>query len=395
MSTWPRTYRVSAHDRQPLLEFITDALEKAGCRVLVCSPPTEAPFKISFETASGERLGIVVYAFRATSVPTRNRPADEFRFQVKYGSKDGKLHDLWQDPAGLYVTLFLGIDLENRVFVGADPVLHSPTKFFISIEFKKHHVEQCVASGWCTWERDHRGSQPTPVEVLVGGTADSLLRYIRFEREALGEDQGHRQLIAERFASTEQAALTVPALGLDAGAAVAATRVHELAHEFELSEHEVLDLITSARRLKMAVRGWVAEEHLVRALRKVPGVTNCVRLDEEGGPDVRLCFEGSRALNIECKNVLRKTTADGVARIDFQRTRASKSDKCSRYYGIDDFDVVAACVHAVTEEWQFKFTRPVTMAQHLTCPRKLSNNVKVGVGWTEDAAATLRAAARA
>ena len=38
------------------------------------------------------------------------------------------------------------------------------------------------------------------------------------------------------------------------------------------------------RRLKMAVRGGVAEEHLVRRLKSIPGVTDCRRLDDEGRP---------------------------------------------------------------------------------------------------------------
>ena len=42
--------------------------------------------------------------------------------KVKYGSKDGRLHRLWQDPFGLSTTLFLGINAEEGFFVGADPV---------------------------------------------------------------------------------------------------------------------------------------------------------------------------------------------------------------------------------------------------------------------------------
>ena len=148
MSTQPRSYRVLARDREPLLAFIVDALRESGCQIISCSPPTEAPFKLSFETPSGERIGVVAYAFRANSVVTRNRPADECRFQVKYGTKDGELHEIWQDSAGLYVTLFLGIDPERGIFVGADPVLHNPTKFFISVEFKEEHAQKCQERGW-------------------------------------------------------------------------------------------------------------------------------------------------------------------------------------------------------------------------------------------------------
>ncbi|HEX8702286.1 MAG TPA: hypothetical protein VF815_25865 [Myxococcaceae bacterium] len=384
-----RIYSVSRRDKEPLLQFIIAALENEGCRILQSSAPSEAPFRITFETPAGERLGILVYAFFANSKLTKNRPEDEHRFQVKYGPDDKRLHPLWQDPYLLYTTLFCGIDPERGIFVGADPVLHSPTRFFISIEFKSHHVESILKKGWHSWERDHRAGEDKPVEVLVGGTSKSFLRYIRFEREALGEDQGHRQLLAEQVAAPDSRPGT---MNLDGGLAPPQERLHKLAQEFELSEPEVLDLIASARRLKMAVRGWVAEEHLVRKLLRVPGVTDCERLDLEGQPDVRLRFEGSRWLSIECKNVLRQPAAGNVPRLDFQRTRAAKNNPCSRYYAPEDFDVVAACLHAITERWEFRYILPGNLAPHAKCPGKLSNNVRVDERWAEDVQTVLRAA---
>lgn len=386
-----REYSVSRRDKEPLLQFVLDALKSCGCQILHHSEPTVAPFKITFETSAGERLGIIVYAFFANSRPTVNRPEDEHRFQVKYGANDKKPHLLWQDPYLLYTTLFCGIDPGRGLFVGADPVLHSPTKFFISIEYKEEEVAQTLRTGWHSWERDHRASEDKPVEVLVAGTAASFLRYVQFEREALGEDQGHRMMLAEHMSDAKKpkttAGRTVGVVGsLEPG------RIHSLAREFEMSEAGVLDLIASARRLKMAVRGWVAEAHLVQRLERLPGVSACQRLDEEGGPDINLKFEGT-ALTVECKNALRKTTADGTVRVDFQRTRASKGDPCSRYYGPSDFDVIAACLHAVTERWEFKYALPGKLDAHSRCLHKLSNNVKVDARWSAQAVEVLRAAA--
>lgn len=386
----PHLYRVQADDREPLIAFMVDALRAEGCRIIHQSSPTQAPFRITFETPAGERLGIIAYAFLATFTPTKNRPEDEHSFQVKYGSKDGKLHDLWQDPYGLYVTLFLGINPKLGLFVGADPVLHSPTKFFIRIEFKQEHVDEILRRGWFAWERKRR-SPGEPVEALVGGTARSFLRYVRFERDALGEDQGHRQLLAERLVLPAPILEGAP---LTSTVAPSATRLHQLASELEMSEQEVLDLIASARRLKMAVRGWVAEEHLVRHLSRIPGVTDCERLDEEGGPDVRLRYEHSRLITVECKNVLRQTTKEGVPRIDFQRTRSSKGDPCSRYYGPEDFDVLAACLHAVTERWEFRFATTDELDRFVgKCPGKLSNRVHVDHRWSRPVQDVLRAVA--
>jgi hypothetical protein len=364
-----------------LVKFICDALEACGCRLLYVSEPSVAPFRFTFESGQGERMGIVVYAFLANSKATRNRPADEHRFQVKYGTKDGQTHELWQDPYSLYTTLFCGIDPERGTFVGADPVLHNPTRHFISIEYNREHAEQIAAHGWVAWERDRR-REGEPVEVLVGGRASEFLRYVRFEREALGESQGHRQLIAERgdiilpFETSRGPTADIPH----------PLHLHGLAKEFQLRESEVLDLIANARRLKMAVRGWVAEEHLVRVLREIPEVVDCRRLDGDGQPDVSLSFR-SVPLTVECKNVLRKRAADGSPRVDFQRTRASKSDECSRYYAPTDFDVVAACLHAVEERWTFAFAPTNSLPPHRTCVGKLSSNVRVNAQWLGNAAA--------
>jgi len=371
---------------------MTDAIEEQDCKIIYVSPENRAPFRITFETGTGERMGIVAYAFTANSRLTKNRPSDEHRFQIKYGSKgDGRYHQLWQDPYGLYTTLLVGINPELGIFVGADPVLHNPTKFFISLEFKEADAQTIAANGWHAWEREQRSrSDSEPIEVFVGGTRQSFVRYIRFEREALGEDQGHRQLLAEQSAPDSPKEIMLPG---EIPPAVEAARLHSLAREFALTETEVLDLIASARRLKMAVRGWVAEKHLVRQLTSIDGVSDCRQLDDEGKPDVELRFEGSRILTIECKNVLRQRAADGSPRLDFQRTRASKSDPCSRYYSPFDFDVIAACLHAVTERWEFSYTLPGRLSPHKTCTAKLASTVRVDQRWALDVVDVLRAAA--
>jgi hypothetical protein len=383
-------YGVSRRHREPLLEFIQEALSVSGCRVIHSSEAAYAPFRVTFETATGERMGIVVYAFYANQRLTRNRPGDEYRFQLKYGGKqDENVHHLWQDPYGLYTTLLVGISPAEKFFVGFDPLLHSPTKHFISLEFKSSFVEEILANRWSWRERERKGGSEDPVEVIVGGTPESFLDFIRFEREARGEDQGHRALLAER------GEIIVPAAsGGKPDISAESTYVHQLAREFEMSEAAVLDLIAGASRLKMAVRGWVAEQHLVEHLRLVDGVTDCERIEAEGGPDVRLRFEGSDLLTVECKNVLRKPTREGSARVDFQRTRTSKKDECSRFYSPDDFDVLAACLHARTERWEYSFALTRDLDEHRKCAGKLSSNVVVDARWRDDIRGILGAAAR-
>ena len=132
-----RAYRVTRKKRAPLVDYMVEALRLSGCRILHAPDPGEAPFRITFETPMGERMGVVAYAFFANSEVTRNRPADEHRFQIKYGPDDKTLHEVWQDPFELYTTLFLGINPEQGFFVAADPLRHSLTRFFISLEFKR------------------------------------------------------------------------------------------------------------------------------------------------------------------------------------------------------------------------------------------------------------------
>ena len=137
----------------------------------------------------------------------------------------------------------------------------------------------------------------------------------------------------------------------------------------------------------MAVRGWVAEDKLREVLSKTPGVTACERLDEEGGADLRVRWRDGAPLLVECKNVLRQRTRDGHAKIDFERTRTSKADPCSRYYAPTDFDVVAARLHAVTEQWEFRYVEPWQLEGRDGCPGKLDNKVAIDSRWTNNAGA--------
>jgi hypothetical protein len=345
-----------------------------------------APFVFTFDDPSGERIGIVAYAFLATRTPTKNRPRDERSFQIKYGSKEryaaGNSHDLWQDPLGMFTTLLVGIDPDEEFCVSADPIVHSPTKFFIRVEFKDEHAESTRKKGWYAWQRIKRTTPADAlrVETLVGATKDNLLELIRFERAAQGMDPGNRLILAEKRlpSSKKLSALAEPLANLTYIA-----ENHPLVAQFKLSPNEILNLIDGTRRLKMAVRGWVAEEHLRSVIEKVPGVTLCQRLDAEGGPDLEVAYKKGPRLTIECKNVARERDRYGNPRIDFQRTRASKGNPCSRYYERDEFDVVAACLHAVTDRWNFMYTLPARLPEHQKCSGRISSNIRVDGQWVE------------
>jgi hypothetical protein len=68
-------------------------------------------------------------------------------------------------------------------------------------------------------------------------------------------------------------------------------------------------------------------------------------------------------------------------------------DPSSRYYSPDQFDVVAACLHAVTESWEFRYILPARLPPHKKYPGKLSQTVRVDAAWVADAASVLAEAA--
>lgn len=239
--------------------------------------------------------------------------------------------------------------------------------------FKAHHVESVLDTGWAAWERERH--QPKTknrataelsddrTEILIGGRKDRLLDLIKLERIARGLDPGERHLVADKLA--------------EAPVSYASPEAHRLISELAISPEALFDLIDGAGRLKMAVRGWVAELKLVEHLQRIEGVTDCRRIEAEGQPDVELRWRGGPPILVECKNVLRKRDAKGRVKIDFQRTRASLGDPCSRYYQPDDFPVLAACLHSVTESWDFRFALTRELPSHLKCPARISNNIPV------------------
>ena len=369
------SYSVSRAEKEPLLHFITQALEMRQCRVIHASNSGRAPFYIVFETPAGERHGLLAYAFFANSKVIKNRPEDEHRFQIKYGGDLKAVLDVAVDTYGVVTTIFLGIDHVRGIFVAADPLMNTPSPMSRSIEFKSRHVEQIHDEGWVAWERDrkppktkdrraHQLAMNVRTEVLVGAKQERLLDLIILEIIAQGFDPGERHLVADK-------------LKANLSPEVKSVRQHGLLKELDILPEALFDLIEGANRLKMAVRGWVAETHLEDTLRTVPGVSECRRIEAEGKPDISLRWKGSRPILLECKNTLREKYADGRYKIDFQRTRASKGDPCSRYYSPNDFQILAACLHAVTERWEFSYALTLELPPHDKCKGQIKNMIAV------------------
>lgn len=365
--TW-KTYGVSRSDKAPLVEFVVEGLRRRGCNVTSVSSLNRAPYLIAFETPSGERQVILAYVFYANAKVTNERPEDEHRFQIKYGGNLKSVLEVAVDPNGAITTIFLGIDVARGIFIAADPLLNAHSPMSRSVEFKRNNVEEVLNRGWAVWERDRlpgKSERAEPIadlrtEVLIGGTQDRVLDLISLERMAFGLDPGERHLLADKIDEL-----------------TAAPAAHPILKEMQLESDELLELIAGTSRLRMAVRGWVAETHLERELSRLSGVTECHRLTAEGVPDISLRWRDSPPILVECKNVLRTTYTDGRPKLDFQRTRASKNDRCSRYYAPSDFQVVAACLHAVTERWEFRFATTAELPQHSSCAGKIANMLAV------------------
>jgi hypothetical protein len=254
-----KTYSVSRVDKASLLKFIVDALVMRRCTVLSASDPGHAPIYIVFETPSGVRQGLLAYAFFANTRPTKNRPVDEHRFQIKYGSELKGNLDLTIDPHGLVTTIFLGIDPARGIFVAADPAMNNPSPMSRSVEFKAGNVDDILAHGWSAWERDRKKprtktrptaalDEDTRFQVLVGGKQERLLDLIQLEQLSRGLDTGERHLVADKLGSQVAA-------GTD-------QLPHRLLNELELPPDALFDLIEGAMRLKMAVRGWSQRSNL-------------------------------------------------------------------------------------------------------------------------------------
>lgn len=381
----PVPYETYKARRSREARFIAEHLEAAGATILTAPSPGVAPLAFEIMTPYGDRLSLLCYAFSANKYSQKGRPKDEHRLQVKYGSNFHRYHRIYISPRPNHVTLMFGIHFESGIMVAVDPKMHEITWFSKSIEFKDHHIERILSSGWHGWEREqvHGGRRKTILpdmslkdEVLLGLTPDRLLEYIDLERLATGADPGERLLLIDAIAS---------------GRAIDGAYPHPLEVELGMKAREILNMINSARRLKVAVRGASAEAHLEEYVRQLPDVTSVAAIDEDGRPDLAVCYKNREPVYIECKNVLRRLQ-NGRIKVDFQKTRASKSDPCSRYYRPSQFQILGACLHPVTESWEFRFCLTSQLHPHPKCEGHLYQVVYVeGDRWTRPLPALLDA----
>lgn len=376
--SYAQVYRVSGRSR--LHAFLASAVERAGAEVLYVSPATRAPVYLGIQGPRDERIGIVCYPFSCSSPPIKGRPVDEHRLQIRYGSEASwheDDHQLGLDVASVDTTLVLGVHVDADLLIGLDPMRYDPLPMGISIEFKDADVAEAQRTGWHVWERENRPGRRRErtrmgegLETLIAFSPERLLAYVGFERRAtgLGLDAPLR-FRAAQVAATDQ---ILP--GGEGG--------HELEAEFELTSTEILQLIADRARLSVAVRGGVAEHHLGLHFRSDLAVSEARPIDRDGEPDFAVELVDGRQVLVECKNVSPSTYADGTAKVEVQKTRSQRGDPAGRFYRPEQFDVVAACVYAVTGVWEFRFKATALMARHPQFPDRLAVLHRVDDSWS-------------
>ncbi len=361
---------------------ICEALEVCGATILTKPNPTVAPYELRFRTPGGQETDLVCYAFTANEYRQRGRAAGEHRFQIKYGSDFKRAHTLFFDPRRQKVTLMFGVHHEQELFVCVDPQMHNPTWFSMSVEFKESELSKAKKSGWHSWERERSSVRRVlempqanlSTEAIGAFAAENFLRYVAFEQMASGMDTGERGLLWDKAGQG----------GLESRTKLQGLVGHPLEQMLGLPASQILDVVQEHFRLLVALRGSVAEYHLGEVLRNMEGIEDVQPLDKDGEPDFVVTFKREK-LRIECKNTLRSRTALGFPKVDFQKTRASKSDPCSRFYSPDHFEVLAACLHPVTEKWEYSFCPTSALAPHPKCPERLATNVVVsGDRWSRE-----------
>ena len=157
---------------------------------------------------------------------------------------------------------------------------------------------------------------------------------------------------------------------------------HPLAKQYGLTAHELLDAVNKRFRLKVALEGAVAEVQMEKKIKALVGsvIGRYESYDQDSHPDFGIWLPGSdRRLLAECKNVRDREEAyreggEVVAyKVETQKTRASKGDPLSRFYGVDHFHILGVCLGKKTGDWSdFMFARVVDLICHAKHTNKLA-----------------------
>lgn len=161
---------------------------------------------------------------------------------------------------------------------------------------------------------------------------------------------------------------------------------HPLEVAYRLSATEILDAVSKRFRLRAALEGAVAEVQMERKIQALLGsiIARYESHDLDGQPDFSIWLPGiDKPLRAECKNIRESSKAGGEAyreggkivayKVETQKTRASKGDPTSRYYGVDQFDILGVCMGKKTGNWSdLMFAKVADLQKHTKHPTKLA-----------------------
>lgn len=139
------------------------------------------------------------------------------------------------------------------------------------------------------------------------------------------------------------------------------TRTNTIGHRVErmlnASARDILDALENGFRARADLKGKLAELFMSRhldGLQRDDVIDHYEWFDKDGVPDFTIWFTDGTMNQLEVKNVRSGT---GPLRAETQKTRASRGDPMSRYYRVDHFEIIAACLFNATGRWDYAFAR--------------------------------------
>jgi hypothetical protein len=139
---------------------------------------------------------------------------------------------------------------------------------------------------------------------------------------------------------------------------------HPLERAYGLSADEILDAVAKRFRLRAALEGAVAEVQMERHIQTLLGscIDRYVSHDLDNQPDFSIWLPNvEQPLRAECKNIRESSKKGGEAyrqggkivayKVETQKTRASKGDPTSRFYGVEQFEILGVCMGKKTGKW--------------------------------------------
>jgi hypothetical protein len=154
------------------------------------------------------------------------------------------------------------------------------------------------------------------------------------------------------------------------------TRTNTIGHPVErmlsASARDILDALENGFRARADLKGKLAELFMSRhldELQRAEVIDHYEWFDQDGIPDFTIRFTDGTEIRLEVKNV---RSGNGPLRAETQKTRASRGDPMSRYYRVDQFEIIAECLFNAIGRWDYVFARSTNLLRLATDPAYLA-----------------------